>query len=75
MIQEMPFMRDPKLKLEKEKLILSKKKDQDDFLDMIMKRKDSKDMETEDFKTLELDEDELLIQKWNREQKQAIMAD
>jgi hypothetical protein len=71
----MPFMRDPKLKLEKEKLILSKKKDQDDFLDMIMKRKDSKDMETEDFKTLELDEDELLIQKWNREQKQAIMAD
>jgi hypothetical protein len=47
-------MRDQK---EREKLIFSKKKDQDDFLDKIMKKKESKEMELENFRNLELDAD------------------
>ena len=59
-IQQLPFMRNPK---EKEKLIFSTKKEQADFLNDIIKQRESKDMLPEDMKKLEKDEDVLMLQQ------------
>ena len=58
-IKELPYVNDPKLKSELN-LILSGKKDQDDFLDKIMKKKDAEDMKLEN-ENCEKDKDMLAL--------------
>jgi hypothetical protein len=53
-IQELPFMKNQK---EKEKLILSSEKEQNDFLIQIGKAKEDKDMAIEQLNGLEKDKD------------------
>ena len=59
-------MRNPK---EKEKLIFNKKQDQVDFMDKIMKNKESKEMGLENKKGLEKDEDQLLLEGWQKQDR------
>lgn len=73
-IEELPFMRQKNKEDDKDPLIMSKKKEQRDLMDSILKNKETEDMGYEDINKLEKDDDKkMLDEDILREKKESNM--